>query len=134
MYTLRHFLMGSLIVATLGCADSGPARYPVEGTVSFRGTPLESGAIQFEPVTGHGQSGGAPIINGNFQVPAEKGLLAGQYHVRIYSGTTGVAPSEPPGPGVPIAAEHIPPRYNTQSTLNAEVGPHRNNKLEFILD
>lgn len=128
-------LITSLLIVAAGCGSKGPARFAVSGTVAYKGEALKSGAIQFEPLeTGQGSAGGAPIVDGQYTIPAERGLAEGNYRVRIYSGTTGEAPKEPPGPGVPIAAERIPVRYNVNSELKASIRAGADNTFDYQLD
>jgi hypothetical protein len=129
-------LAASLAVFTAvllaGCADPYPGRVAVSGTVKFKGEPLKSGIIAFEPLEKQDTSSGASIENGSYRIPREKGLKPGKYRLRVSAGD-GVTPGLPAGTGAKeeqeaagpgrgtniISKEMIPPSWNTQS--NQEV-------------
>lgn len=52
-----------------GCGTRGPERFHVMGTVTFRGQPIPSGSIRFDPDISRGNSGPvgmAPISDGKY--------------------------------------------------------------------
>ncbi len=125
-------VLGVLCVA--GCGGASDGRQAISGSVTLNGAPLEQGTIEFASVDGSQQSGGG-ITNGKYSVPAEQGLLPGKYVVRI-SSTEEANPGAPLGPPGPEAEtvqnkQLIPPEYNTQSTLTAEVTEDGDNQFDF---
>jgi hypothetical protein len=74
----------------VGCSkQTGPPRYSVSGTVTFRGEPVPLGTIAFEPDTSRGNrgpAGYADIVAGRFQT--HLGAVGGPHIVRI-SGASG---------------------------------------------
>lgn len=78
---------GGLLV---GCfKQTGPPRYSVSGTVTYRGEPVPLGTIAFEPDTSRGNrgpAGYADIVAGRFQT--HLGAVGGPHIVRI-SGASG---------------------------------------------
>lgn len=78
-----------LVAAASGCGRStGPERYNVRGAVTFRGEPVPSGTITFEPDLSKSNSGPVsviPIIDGTYDSLAleRPGPLAGSLIVRI---------------------------------------------------
>lgn len=131
---LRTYCAILITICVAGCGKSSDGREAVSGSVTFNGAPLAQGTIEFTSVDGSQQSGGE-ISQGEYFVPAEQGLLPGKYVVRIYS-TEEAASSAPPGPPGPEAAtvrnrQLIPPQYNTQSTLTAEVTADGDNRFDF---
>ena len=50
-----------------GCSG-GTATGTVTGEVTYNGTPVESGTIQFTPKDGKGASAGGPVVAGKFDV------------------------------------------------------------------
>ena len=83
---MQRYLLGLCIfVAFLpfvaGCGDG---RLGVSGSVTVNGQPMESGTINFRP-TGDtkGNSAGAGIVDGKYEVRSEKGLKPGKYKVTI---------------------------------------------------
>lgn len=115
MLKFSLFLLSVLICA--GCS-SGDGRTKVQGTVTFKNTPLDQGTIQFIPVDSQGSFSGTSITNGKYSIPAEQGLMPGKYKVVISSGipnTTATA-EEAPGQSIrPPAKERIPAEYNAES-------------------
>lgn len=135
--------LSQLLVLTLmsGCGGpDGPARYPVSGTVTVNGEPLEDGSIQFIPSdNSDSPSIGATITGGTYSIPAKKGALAGEYTVQIKgmkkTGRQIEAGSPlPPGTMVDELIEVVPPKYNTNSTLTATIVEGDNENVKFDLE
>ncbi len=82
-----HLTIGLLWV--VGCSgDSGPQRYDLQGRVEFRGAPVPTGRIVFDPdpVQGNrGPQGVAIIQDGTYDTRAVtgKGTVGGPHIVRI---------------------------------------------------
>ena len=78
---------------------------------------------------------GAMINNGAYHIPREKGLLPGTYHLEINApdnaGPPVMARNTPGGPGIPVAAERIPPEYNINSNKTIEVTTDGDNHFVF---
>jgi hypothetical protein len=77
-------------VLVLGCGDgTGLAkRYPVSGTVTYNGKPVEKGTITFAPATADGRSAAGTIANGSYTLTTlapNDGALPGKYKVTIAS-------------------------------------------------
>jgi hypothetical protein len=121
-----------------GPADDLP-RQAVSGTVTFKGKPLEAGMIQFQPISaGVATAGGAGIKDGKYAIDQSEGLVPGQYQVKITSNTaaSGQPASGPPampGDAPPPPKEPIPAKYNSQSTLTANVTKEGPNTFPFDL-
>ena len=73
-------------VTAAGCG--GPSKAYVHGTVNVDGKPLPSGSIEFFPVGASGQSAGAAITDGKYQVEASvgDGVWLGRYTVLLRAG------------------------------------------------
>ncbi|MFO0926319.1 MAG: hypothetical protein U0736_04670 [Gemmataceae bacterium] len=125
--------VGLLILCA--CGDSGPKRYRVAGTVRYKDQPLKSGLINFIPDGAQSPAGGAPIVDGRYEIAVARGLLAGKYRVSISAPTGGVAVKEGEAPGVSgkETRETLPARYNTQSELTAEIKPGAATEFPFDL-
>lgn len=128
------------LVATIGCGSRDPLnRQAVSGTVALDGQPLDQGTIELVPIDAeHGFVSGGLIINGEFRVPADKGLPPGNYTVRISSADVSAATGPPQPAGADLAdaepaRERIPARYNVQSELTAEVTSGGSNSFTFDL-
>jgi hypothetical protein len=121
------------IVPTVGCGPEANGR-PISGAVTFQGKPLDRGTIQFSPAEGQETLSGGSIVEGRYELPAEHGLEPGKYHVRVYS-TEGAAAASDELPGERIAPfrERIPAKYNSQTTLTADVKETGDNILAFII-
>ena len=67
-----------------GCKRSGPERFHVTGQITYDGEPVEVGAIAFYPIEGtKGPLAGGNVHNGQYDVPASGGPVAGIYRVQI---------------------------------------------------
>jgi hypothetical protein len=127
-------------IALPGCvggeADDLP-RQAVSGTVTLGGRPLSRGAIQFMPVAaGEGVIAGAIIADGKFNIPRAQGPVLGTYSVSITSESPSEAPPGPPGPtiaNVKSAADQVPEKYNTKTSLTRTVEAGRPNTFDFDL-
>jgi hypothetical protein len=131
--------VATLTIGLVFVAGCGPRndRLAVSGNVTLDGAPLDTGSIRF---TSQGteklSASGATIGNGEFQVPQEKGLPPGTYHVEISAPDTNGplvsyrgAPGQPAMP--PTAPERIPPEYNSNSKHSIEVTPDGDNHFVF---
>ncbi|MBX6312628.1 MAG: hypothetical protein IRY99_06865 [Isosphaeraceae bacterium] len=124
--------------AGCGSGDNLP-REPVSGSVTLDGKPLKSGLITFVP-TGPDipTQGAAAIVEGEYSIPRAQGLVPGKYKVVVSSGggtpeqkvdTVADMPGMPPVP----AKEAIPPQYNANSILEANVTAGGKNEFDFSL-
>ena len=132
------FLM-LLLSLSLGCGASGPERTEVQGTVSFDGTPVESGSIAFIPSEGTvGPSTGGSIIAGTYHLASGEGPVIGPHRVEIRAmRNTGQQVKAGEGADDPEAlVDDIemfsPATFNSQSTLTADI-QSGTNELDFDL-
>jgi hypothetical protein len=93
--------------ASVGCrpANTGPPRFSIEGTVTFRGEPVPMGRITFEPDSSAGNRGPvgmSDITVGRFASGQRFGSVGGPHLVRIEGfelpGSEGLRPDESPKP------------------------------------
>jgi len=120
---------------TTGCRDSN-GRQRVSGAVRFDGAPLGSGIISLRPVD-KGPSAAGRIVNGTFELSAEKGPIPGKHRVEIESfRETGrmVALVDTPSMKMPEQKQVIPPQYNERTELTIDVTGTGTNHFEFNLD
>ena len=127
-----------LVVFALGCGGQSD-RAGVSGSVTVDGQPVEEGSITFVPdaQTG-GPTAGDTIEQGNYAVSAESGLAPGKYRVQIKATRkTGRRVKDgfphPPDDLVDEVEQFLPPRYNTQTELVAELKAGRNEGVDFEL-
>ena len=72
------------LVMLPGCGPSGPERFHVGGSVTFDGQPVKQGLINFRPIEGtKAPLIGGIVTEGQYEIPADKGPLAGTYKVQI---------------------------------------------------
>ena len=72
------------LVMLPGCGTSGPERFRVEGSVTFDGQPVKQGLINFRPMEGtKAPTIGCLFTAGHYEIPADKGPLAGTYKLQI---------------------------------------------------
>ena len=132
-----------LLISLVGCSPSSD-RHSLTGTVTLDGEPLSQGSIVFFPQPGTpGPSAGGHIVDGRFSIAPEGGTMAGTFRVEITaSRKTGRQIVDPTlkmmNPDAESAMidqteQYIPPRYNKQSELTAEVRKSGSNNFEFEL-
>jgi hypothetical protein len=130
-------LLSLVLVCGAGCSDPNGLQ-PVSGSVSFQGKPLDQGAIQFLPVDGSPSESGAGIKDGQYSIPVENGLAPGKYKVTVFSyDESGAKVPDNTMPGDVVGVqfkERIPAKYNTQTSLTAEIEAGKENKVDFQLD
>lgn len=98
--------------------------------------PLESGYIQFRPLESTaGPTAGAEVVSGRFIVLRHHGPFAGKFRVEITASrkTDRTTWSDLSGGQTEIFEQFLPPRYNRQSELTAEVRANTLNQFAFPL-
>lgn len=128
-------LLGVIAVALAGCSDQYAGRLEVAGRVKLKGEPLKDGSITFIPLDGQGSQSGAPVTNGEYNVPRPSGLKPGRYLVRITAGD-GKTPADeeagnPGGSTNIVSWDLIPDDWNTKSKQQVEVRSGGVNKFDF---
>lgn len=134
-HVFRLASLFALLLLLAGCGgDSGPKRHKVSGTASFDGQPIPEGDIQFLAADGKGPVDGGRIVDGKFSLE----VTAGKQRVEIRATRTNPKELVPsgiePGKMEPKREDYIPARYNTDSTLTAEVTASGLNPSEFKLE
>ena len=119
-----------LAISLTGCGESGPATYPVSGTVTLDGQPLENGRIVFRDTERKISSAGGPITNGEFSFRSQPATMRVEINARREIPGKFVSPA--PGEKVPLTEETIPARYNKKSEMTKEV-TEGENTFEFAL-
>ncbi|QDT55141.1 hypothetical protein Pan44_31830 [Caulifigura coniformis] len=135
---LRLLLVFASLLSFTGCgpgqAYEGASRFPLSGKVTFDGKPVDGGSISFIPTTESNRVSGAPISQGTYTVPEEKGANAGEYRVEIrWPQPTGKKYKDPDTlEMLSEFKESVPKKYNEQSELKAEVSD-ANRTFDFDL-
>lgn len=104
---LALWILAACSLPSCGQTIDGPPRYILRGKVTFEGKPVPAGFITFSPSAdrgNHGPGGGAPIVNGSYAAPRDKGVVGGAYDVRIvgYDGKATVMEGEQLPDGTPL--------------------------------
>jgi len=129
-----------LCLIPAGCG-SGALKYEpagVSGMVTYQGEPLEKGLIRFIPDTQviDGQVAGKPVFAsiqaGQYKVPAEHGAAVGKNRIEIVSYRKTGKTMQMEETIVDEEVQFLPERFNTDSTLSAEIQPGENS-LDFEL-
>jgi len=113
-------LIALLGVFATGCGSGTDGLYEISGQVLYGGEPVPGGAVSFEPDTSQGNSGpgcNAPIEDGTYKSPPDRGVTGGPYNVTIY-GTDGVSTE-----GAPMGTPIFEP-YRTEVDLPEEDTTH----------
>jgi len=114
---------------SVGCSaqNDGPPLSDVIGNITLDGQPLEQGRIIFDPTDGVGTSYGAIIASGKYNAR----LSAGPKSVSIFS----YRPSKTilDFEGNPSVEQFLPDRFNSKSTLTAEISGERKQSVDFEL-
>jgi hypothetical protein len=111
----------------VGCGPSGPATYPVSGTVTLDGKPIPDGDVILNGLDPVVSADAGKIKDGKFQFRAK----AGKKTVFLQA-TRRVAEAKGPM-GDAVYEDYIPAEYNTASTLTVEVKSDGPNEWEFKL-
>ena len=128
--SVKWFVIVLALLFTTACGDRGPQLAPVTGTVTYKGKPLKTGKILFEPVDGRPARG--EIVDGKIvnvsTYDKDDGAIVGDHSVVIHSFIR-----EPKG--MEIVPSAIPEKYNDPSTsdLTATIVAGETNELTLEL-
>ena len=113
------------VVASVGCGAKTD-RLPLSGSVTLDSLPLDNGSIHFTSIDSEKLiATGAPIEDGEFRIPGDKGLPPGTYALEI----SAADPHIPPG--ALTATERIPAEYNVNSKQTIEISQEGDNHFVF---
>ena len=132
----RMMWVGFCLLVVSGCSSSVDQRLEVSGKVIWGEEPLSQGNITLTPVT-KGKATGGAIENGEFSIPASRGVMPGSYLVMIeaYLPTGRQLPnSDKPGEMFDEVKQMISSKYNRNTELRAEVTRDGENSFTFKLD
>jgi hypothetical protein len=140
---MRYLIFTLLLLQVVaGCSNNNPqGRVAVHGKVTLDGKPLEQGSILFSSVAGATPmvATGAPIKNGKFSLPAEKGIIPNQtYSVQFRSveeipGTRKETINDPTGLLGIQTRNILPRRYGVESKETVIAAPKSPNVFQFEL-
>jgi hypothetical protein len=130
----KFYLMFCLLFC-LGCSSSN-GKLAVKGTVTFKGVNLAHGNIQFFPLEAvGGESAGAMIKNGTYEIPGVHGLSPGRYKVVISCAEeVKTPPKNFKGSSLPTE-EKLPPEFSSfqNSTQVVQVTAQGKNVFDFLI-
>ncbi len=127
-----------LISILIGCGGEkypGDKRFPLTGSASYNGQPIDLGSLSLTPAGGDAKSvSGGVIQEGKYEIPEAKGPNAGTYRVELHwlkltgkqllDNTTGEMYDE--------RVEGLPAKFQQKSELTIEV-PTPDNTYNFEL-
>jgi len=116
-------------LAALGC--QGDKMIPVQGKVTLDGEPIEAGAIQFQPLDGSGPTAGSIITNGAYNTAVPPGKMRVEIRASKSLGKRKEFDT-PDSRMVDIIGEAVPSKYNSESTLTADIAT-KMGSLDFDL-
>ena len=121
------------VILSVGCssAPEGEPVFPVSGTVTFDGTPIAEGRIQFRETEGDQQAFSGEIKDGKYSLEAQAGAM--KVEVLASRPTGKFDKSNPDEPPQPIGEMYIPAKYNAETSLTAEVKADGENVIPFEL-
>jgi hypothetical protein len=131
---MQRVVIFGLLFCCWGCGrGDGLERAAVTGKVTLDGVPIANGNIAFRP-SGNtkGPAVGGPIQDGQYAIAVAKGPVVGTNCVEIHSWKKTGRKVQDPGMGMVDEKVDLPERYNTQSTLTAEIQPGTNT-LDYAL-
>jgi hypothetical protein len=127
-FGLAVALAGLALVYLGGCGGPRAERsVTVSGTVNLDGQPLKEGEISFVPDPNDGKPPGvAKVSDGKFSGPSRPGKKKVEIHSRQPTG-------KKLSTGEPVMEDKIPAKYNTNTTLTADVTESGPNEFTFDL-
>lgn len=122
-----------LVALMAGCRQK-PAACWVKGQVRFEGQNVVDGSLRMDPVGPSASPGGASrIVNGSYDIPRPKGMLAGKYRIKAMAvRPTGrklrnperLSDSDPME--IDEQLQYLPDCYNERSEVVIELVPGEN--------
>jgi len=128
----------SLMILAAGCsAGNNDGTTVVYGTVTYDGSPLESGKVILEPIQADGRPHAGSIHNGQFQLHATPGKKIVRITATRVEDPSKLSASmkrtmEVGGEGT-VPVQFIPARYNRESDLTVEIDADGGNELSWDL-
>lgn len=126
---IRWLSLALLMSPFGGCRQEASGKYEISGAVTLDGAPLDKGGIRFTALDGSPVIAGAMIRNGEYLIPAAKGLPPGVFRVTINSADEKAPPIMIYG--TPTAPNRIPEEFNLKSDKQVEVSAAGENVFRF---
>jgi hypothetical protein len=127
----RRLICTVVVLALGGCSHEDKAK--VSGNVLLDGVLIENGTIAFRPVNDDGPTAGGLIVAGRYELRVTPGKKKVEIQGFRKIGERKAMPGEPMSPIVPLTEPIVPAKYNTKTTLTADVTIEGKNEFEFAL-
>jgi len=108
----------TMISGLVGCGESD-GLIPVSGVVTFQGTPVPEGTIQFRTLEGDQKAYAAPILEGKYEARIEPGPAS--VEIRASRIVEGKFVEANPGEKDPVGEMYIPEKYNSRTELKVNI-------------
>lgn len=129
---MAALLLAPVVLVGCGGGPEGPELFPVSGTVTFDGSPVDDGRILFRRAEGDQKAYSAEIKAGKYSLECEAGKVKVEITAsRLIPGKFDT--SNPDDEPQPVGEMYIPAKYNSESTLEAEVKSAGENTIPFDL-
>jgi hypothetical protein len=116
--------LAAISLAVAGC--DGERLYRVVGDVSWQGTPIEDGQINFFAEDATVRPTSAKIVNGRYDARVPAGRMKVEVHGQKDMGYNEAMHQN-------TKKHYVSAEYNAETRLRFEVGPHDNNVADFHL-
>lgn len=134
----------TMVAVLTGCGGAkSPERTAISGAVLFNGKPLAAGTIRFIPTAEtRGPAAVGQVADGFYEIPKSTGPVAGPHRIEIEGNVNpsfeiddeqAFAKAFKETRGKPLPPQPIPPTYNRQSRLTADVLADGQTKFDFDL-
>jgi hypothetical protein len=117
---------------TCGCHPPGQQRYPISGTVTLDGLPVENATIILTP-QGEGLAAAAAIVNGQFAMSSTDGPTQGEFGVRINPTNAELDAANPADSRHTHRRPRIPKLYQQDGKLTASISGEPAQTLDIAL-
>jgi predicted small lipoprotein YifL len=116
-----------LVAIIAGCGKSGPVKYPIQGEVRFKNTPIENGTMTLIPKSSSARTAVSSIVNGKYKTE----VTAGEWTVNIRAVREKGKP-DTKGGETP-REQYIPAKYNNDSKVVVTL-PSEKTEFNYELD
>jgi hypothetical protein len=123
-------MLGGFVLALAGCGNSPSI---VSGKVTLDGVPLKQGAITFIPSAGDAPTAGASIRDGTYTVEAPPGGKRVEITGFEVVGQVPAYGNDKNGPMKEVTKSVVPPKFNQNSNLTADIKSGKNENVDFEL-
>jgi hypothetical protein len=114
------------LLALVGCSPSSDL-VEVTGDVTWNDAPMPIGMVVLQPLDPKTAPAGGQIRDGKFRLESKPGKMRVQ--IEAVRATEQIDPET----GTKLGEMYVPPRYNAQTELQADVTTEGDNHFEFVL-